>query len=465
MRKMREIRVILMTLAVGCLFFAGYRPAGAVPVFARKYQTSCQTCHTIFPKLNPFGEAFRLNGYRLPGETEEQIKEKPVSLGSEGYKKTWPSNVWPGEIPGNVPLAMNVKMASIYASSRDDSGRQVTRNDFQFPQEVNIFSAGTLGEHFSYFGELTWSQLPDGGTETEIEHAQIHVNSPFGPEHLFNFKIGKFSPDLEDGFQEMWLMADNGVDSLFAYSPIGFNGGSAIDEEAGGISLPASVTGVEMYGVGMHRLFYTLGAANGVGPSTNGNFDGNTKKDYYARVDYKFGGMGLDGDTTGVTLPPENWRENSLRVGAFGYWGDGSHTQYDITDEAGNPFLQDDRYFQRYGGYLSWTMRDLNVFGVYMKGTDTLRTFDPDSMKRLFEHSPKFDTWFAQADYVFTPVFQGSVRYEKLNPGDPAAPNLDFLNVNFSVLVRANIKTMLEYRRDLQDKTNHQFAAVLRFAY
>ena len=29
--------------------------AKAVPVFARKYQTSCQTCHIVFPKLNPFG--------------------------------------------------------------------------------------------------------------------------------------------------------------------------------------------------------------------------------------------------------------------------------------------------------------------------------------------------------------------------------------------------------------------------
>ena len=49
-------------------------PAGAVPVFARKYQTSCQTCHVIFPKLNSHGEAFRLNGYRMP---EEHAKEEP----------------------------------------------------------------------------------------------------------------------------------------------------------------------------------------------------------------------------------------------------------------------------------------------------------------------------------------------------------------------------------------------------
>jgi hypothetical protein len=41
--------------------------ANAVPAFARKYGTACQTCHTVFPKLNSFGEAFRRNGYLFPG--------------------------------------------------------------------------------------------------------------------------------------------------------------------------------------------------------------------------------------------------------------------------------------------------------------------------------------------------------------------------------------------------------------
>jgi hypothetical protein len=27
--------------------------------FARKHGTSCTTCHTVHPKLTPFGEAFR----------------------------------------------------------------------------------------------------------------------------------------------------------------------------------------------------------------------------------------------------------------------------------------------------------------------------------------------------------------------------------------------------------------------
>src|SRR5512141_3256592 len=95
---------VLMTAG---LMLAVSRPARAFPVFARKYQTSCTTCHTIFPKLNPFGEAFRLNGYRMPKETEAQVKQTPVSLGSEAYKRVWPNAVWPNELPGNAPVALN----------------------------------------------------------------------------------------------------------------------------------------------------------------------------------------------------------------------------------------------------------------------------------------------------------------------------------------------------------------------
>ena len=105
----------------------------AVPAFSRKYQTSCQTCHAIFPKLNPFGEAFRLNGYRMPLETEEQVKQKPVSLGADAYAQMWPEMVYPSDLPGNVPFALNVKMADIYASSHDETGHQIIHNDFQFP--------------------------------------------------------------------------------------------------------------------------------------------------------------------------------------------------------------------------------------------------------------------------------------------------------------------------------------------
>lgn len=456
----------LFLLAGGLVAIFGARTATAVPAFSRKYQTSCQTCHSIFPKLNPFGEAFRLNGYHLPGETEEQVKQKAVSLGADAYARMWPEMVYPSSLPGNAPFALNVKMANIYASSHDDTGKQIVHNDFQFPQEANLFGAGTLGDHFSFFSEVTYAENPDGSGSVEIEHARLDVISAFGPEHLFNFRIGKFAPNLYDGFQEMWLMTDNGIDSLFNYNPIGFNGGTGLAEEGGGVSLPARTRAIELYGVAAHRLFYTVGVSAPIGAGgPNGQFNNNSSKDFYARVDYKFGGMGLDGDSTGVTLPPENWRETSFRVGLFGYFGNGTDVNYAIADPAGTPFQMQQTSFRRTGAYGSLYVGDLNLIGVAVHGSDDLSLHDNDTGDELSKTTRTYDTYFLQADYVIVPTFQVSARYENLRPGDPSVQTQKALNLNLSVLARANIKLMLEYHRDLHDAQNYQIAAVLRAAF
>jgi hypothetical protein len=466
-----SVRVLvtgLLTVGLFELFGGGARRADAVPVFSRKYRTSCQTCHVIFPKLNPFGEAFRLNGYRLPGETEDQVKQTPVSLGAEAYEKLWPQMVYPSTLPGNVPFALNVKFADLYQSTSDDSGHAVVHNDFQFPQEANLFAAGTLGKHYSFFGEFTYEELPDGGSDVEIEHARFDIISPFGPDHLFNFRIGKLAPNAWDGFQEMWIMTDNGIDSLFNYNPIGFNGGTGTADEGGGIGLPARARAIEMYGVAMHRLFYTVGVDSpiGVGPGgPSDSFASSSKKDFYARVDYKFGGMGLDGDTTGVTLPPENWKETSFRVGLFGYWGDGTGINFEVEGPEGDTFNQQDVGYARGGVYGSLLLGNLNLFGAAVHGTDKLETFDPASSALLRTQHTSWDAWFVQADYVFVPPFQASVRYENLRPGDPEVEVAKTLNVNLSYLIAANIKLMAEYRQDLRSSLNYQMAAILRAAF
>ena len=457
-------RVILLSILVSILGFLHAPSVQAIPAFARKYQTSCQTCHTGFPKLNPFGQAFRLNGYRLPKETEDQIKIKPVSIGAEGYKKIWPKAIYPSDLPGQVPLALNVKMASVYNSSVDDSGHQITHNDFQFPQEANLFAGGTLGDHISFLGEVTWAENADGSSDTEIERLHLQAGSFFGPEHMFNFKIGKFAPDLDDGFHEMWLSTDNAIDTMFAFNPIGLHGGTGLADN-GGISLPVNVKGIEMYGVGAHRFFYTVGIANGLGPSASGNVDGNASKDVYARADYKFGGMGLDGDTTGVNLPPENWRERSLRVGLLGYHGNGTGIDFPSTDENGAAVNIQDKSFNRGGIFVSWLFDDLNLFGVAMTGRDQLETFDADGA-RINSATHRFSSWFVQGDYVILPPLQASLRYENTKPPTEAdTPSLKVLNASLSYFIYANVKAMVEYNRDLRESKNYSLNTVLRFAF
>lgn len=441
--------------------------AEGVPTFARKYQTSCQTCHIVFPKLNAFGEAFRLRGYRMPGETEDMVKIKPVSLGAPAYKRLWPKAVWPGEISSAVPLAINAKMAVVNSSTVNPDGSVTTiRNDFQFPQEVNIFGAGTLGEHLSYFSEVTFTENPDGSTDVELEHARLQFDSPFGPEDMFHIRIGKFAPNLADGFQEMWISTDAAIDSVFAYNPIGLHGGVGLagDISPQPIALPDRVQGIEGYGIIKHRMLWVAGVVNGISPGTNGSFDGNNAKDFYARFDYKLGGMGLDGDMGGRAAPDENWRDDSVRVGAFVYRGDGSGINYTVPLDGGMVNLQD-QHFLRAGVYASVFFRDLNVFGAYVHGSDTIQQFDPESSLFLAEEQPTYDSGFVQADYVIYPWLMASARYETVRVGDPSVPSLRTGVFNLSALIRANVKAMIEYQRDLRTGENHSLNALIRFAF
>jgi len=458
-------RAVLVLLALA----ATASTALAVPAFARKYQTSCQTCHIVFPKLNAFGEAFRLRGYRMPGETEEMVKQPPVSLGAPAYKKLWPQSVWPGEISSSVPLAVNVKLAEVNTSSLNKDGTVTSvKNDLQFPQEVNIFAAGTLGEHVSYLGEVTFGENPDGTVSVELEHAHMQFDSPFGPEDLFHFRIGKFAPNVVDGFQEMWLSTDAGIDSLFNYNPIGFAGGTGLGADAvspNPISIPALVRGIEGYGIIKHRAMWVAGLANGIGPSAAGNFDGNNAKDVYARFDYKIGGMGLDGDMGGRPTPDKNWQDNSLRLGVFAYRGDASGINFPLTTEDGLNSNIQDVHFLRTGLYASLFFKDLNVFGVYMHGSDSLQVLDAETAALLSAVEPDYHAWFTQADYLFYPWLQGSFRYETVTPADRSVPSLRTGVFNVSALVRANVKAMVEYQRDLRVGDNHSLNALLRFAF
>ncbi len=465
-----KVRATIWFLCAAMLVvFAAPRRADAVPAFARKYQTSCQTCHIMFPKLNAFGEAFRLRGYRMPGETEDMVKQPQVSLGAPAYKRLWPQAVWPGEIPGFAPLAVVIKLADVNQSTLNEDGSTSSiKNDFQFPQELNVFGAGTLGDHLSAYGEVTFGENPDGSVDVELEHADMGFDSPFGPEDLFHFRIGKFNPNLVDGFVETQISTDAGIDSLFNYNPIGANGGTDVgadDLTPAPISVPTLSQGIEAYGIVHHRALWVSGVVTGVGPSptdTTGRFDGNNAKDVYARFDYKIGGMGLDGDTGGKPEPAENWQDNSLRLGVFTYRGDAAGTDFALDDPTQ---VMQDRKFLRTGIYASWFFQNLNVFGAYLHGTDTLDTLDGATSALLGTITPSYHAWFTQGDYLIYPWLQTSYRYETVTPADPSVQSLRTGVFNVSALIRANVKAMIEYQRDLREGTNHSLDGVVRFAF
>ena len=438
--------------------------AHAIPAFARKYQTSCQTCHIAFPKLNPFGEAFRLRGYRMPAETEDLIKEKPVALGAPAYKRVWPQAVWPSDVPGTVPVSVGTIFSDVTHRTTTDGAVEKFNNDFHFPEEVAILSGGTLGETLSFFGELTFQPTVDAGVssvEVGIEQGQLSFNGPFGSGPRFNLKVGRFRPESSRPFMENSLLTIEGPAAFFAFNPIASHGGSAVGDEGPGIAVPETVDGVEAYGVLGHRFLYSGGLANGIGPGQT-TMDGNSAKDVYGRVAYKVGGLALDGD--GYQPSENNWQERSLKVGAFAYRGDGGGILFSEAEGLEPGQMLEDRRFTRVGVDANLFFDNANVITGYVRGRDELNTFDSETA--LLEQGDfTYHTWFAEGDYVFLPWLQGVTRYEWLRPAQAGAPDFKRIVPGVTALVRANVKAYLEYERDLGVSNNYVLIGGMRFAF
>lgn len=78
MLKRNRLAILGALLALG-LAFSVEPPAFAGPQFSRQYNTSCSTCHTVYPKLNDFGKAFQNAGFQFPAE-DLLLIEQPQSL-------------------------------------------------------------------------------------------------------------------------------------------------------------------------------------------------------------------------------------------------------------------------------------------------------------------------------------------------------------------------------------------------
>ena len=75
MRPNRGLPLLFAALVGVLVYFVGLTDARAVPSFARKYQTSCQTCHTVYPGAQPVRRGVPPRRLPLP-EPERQRRQR-----------------------------------------------------------------------------------------------------------------------------------------------------------------------------------------------------------------------------------------------------------------------------------------------------------------------------------------------------------------------------------------------------
>ena len=444
-------------------------PAEAIPAWSRKYRTSCSTCHAAFPKLNYFGRAFRNNGYRFPGgEDGTATKEPPVSLGADAYKRLFPRALWPSDAPGAVPLA--IRGVSRFNTFQDD---QTTT--FEFPHEFELLTGGTLGETFSFFGEL---EVENEGNENELG---MDATLQYDPRPWLHIRMGSLTvhpiPDhlrlTAAHYSAYDTRTTPGSMTLKAPNPNGSTATLSISAATGEDRwrFREGQAGVEVWGARNGRnnhggVTWSLGVGNG-----QGLIDANDHKDVFARVAYKFGGYGeLGGGELSQDL--EFWRDDSIKVGAFTYVGKSTNIYAGSTLAIGggagagivnvSANSETTNTFRITGVEFDWWARDLNVFGLYMRQHDD----DP----RGTGESIDTDAWFVEGNYTVYPWLIGVLRYGATAQDFSVRPDpttQKFLVPAVVFVARANIKFTIEAqaRLDGPGKGHNRYLAAIDFGF
>jgi len=195
MLQFREnIKVTVVKLLVALFLLTTFtvisiKDASAVPAFARKYEMSCNVCHTRQPRLNPYGQRFMENGYQLPGTADGGRKEKYLFGGET-------NGVTLDDISNYMALRLraDVQQGSLRSRSGAPASLNVSEDpDIVFPRTVNVFFAGTATKDISFFFEMEYDTQDPAEKSLVFERSMLMFDNMFG-EQNGTLKIGNFDP-------------------------------------------------------------------------------------------------------------------------------------------------------------------------------------------------------------------------------------------------------------------------------
>ncbi|MGB8317249.1 MAG: hypothetical protein WCE54_03940 [Ignavibacteriaceae bacterium] len=237
----------------------------SIPAFARKYNMTCKTCHSPFPKLKPYGDEFAANGFVL------KDKDAP-----RYYVETGDNDL---SLIRDLPLAIRMEGYLTYNNNKSEN------SDFSTPYIIKLLSGGSIANNISYYFYFFFTER---GEVAGLEDAFLMFNNLFSTD--LDFYVGQFQIsdplfkrelrltfadyliyDATVGYSNINLTYDRGV--MFTY---GFDSGTDL----------------------------TLEVLNGNGLTAANSFkvfDNDKYKNLFGRVSQ---------DIT-----------SNVRIGGFGYWG------------------------------------------------------------------------------------------------------------------------------------------------
>ncbi len=293
---------------IALLFLVPDNECNAIPAFARKYQISCQVCHSpAMPRLKGFGEEFATNGFRLK---EYESPRYFIPTGDERLS-----------LFREVPLAFRVDGFGTYNFDNQK------RSDFGSPFILKILSGGEMSDKLSYY---FYFLMNERGSIVGVEDAFVMYNDLF--KTGINFYIGQFQ--ASDPLFKGELRYTMEPYQIYSIKP----GNSSVD-----LKYERGVIFEKGFSTGTSLLAEVLNGSGLEPAGENMLFDKDKHKNFMLRLSQELG--------------------DKLSIGVFGYTG-----KEDLEDNVGLFTSK----MMMYGPDIKLNFDDKFVFNLqYLKRTDS----------------------------------------------------------------------------------------------
>ncbi|MBT0654605.1 hypothetical protein [Geomobilimonas luticola] len=425
-----QIKVVLFLFIAAAFIPVNVKNANAIPAFTRQHKTECSTCHTIYPELNEYGEAFQKNSYV---KKSEPIAKEPVAgndiagvgdpellaklkaqaaTGGEKSKGEEPKDkgneaLWLAGIPELIPVSFRATQNIVF---NNDAG-----DDHKFDFDTRTLALNAGGAFRDMFGFYA-SYFLTSHAEREADVDKLHelflqwrnvLDTPF------NIKFGRFEPKLN-----LWK-SNNKITTASTLAPLSYGVAGFYPFR---FTQTSSQDAIEANAILWKRLFVAGGIVDR---------DGQDRKEGYGHISLKIGGSDLLGNEPEMDLDNESIFDYlAVTFGGFGYVG------RNTPDDTASPIKN---RFYRAGGDmdLQYKRLRLKVSGVH--GWDE----NPDYTSTASERNSVVIGSEAEY-YMGSPINAAALfRYEYLDDGQGITrsyvPAIVYTPIQ-------NVKLSLEYR-------------------
>lgn len=449
--------------------------AQAIPAFTRAHKVECSTCHTVYPELNEYGEAFLKNSYvyfgkggksAKPKETAPQPAKaaaalKPAASGADikgagdadtlnklkagamratdgSYEETaavspppqteesHPAKAAGPKAEGLLLAAIPEQLPISFSGSLHGSYNGNAVNEFDFSSRAfKLNAGGNFSDAIGFFGTyLIYTENAANISNTSQTPTNMTQKNDIGELFLIwrhalgtpiNLKIGRLQPKLG-----LWK-SNNKLSVTNSLAPYSYTVGQSVFR----IEQPQDA--LEANAVLANRLFLAGGVVNRKHQNA---------KEGYGHISYKFGGADFNANEPDIDLNKDEsiFDFLTVTVGGYGYFG----TNGTLNTTAGVSPTQNKFYRTGLDLDLLYKLFRVKLAGVMGR--------DDNPELSLTKKAVKSYVAAVEGQYSFLQNLIGSLRFEYQDDGRGYVrryiPTLGYTPLE-------NVKVAVEYKHEI----------------